>query len=118
MARDLAYLAKLIPHLPDGNEDQLREATEVSKLLTLLQSDIARANGKAKASVVVSCRHHTLSQSKLPLSVQKTFLELPLTPGMTFDPGVDSLLQQTAKLRKDRAALQEFMARPTEALEA
>ncbi|KAJ8346507.1 hypothetical protein SKAU_G00279080 [Synaphobranchus kaupii] len=35
---------------------------------------------------------------------------LPLTPGLTFEPGVDTILQQTAKLHKARETLQQFMA--------
>lgn len=105
-----SYLARLIPTLPGGSQDLVDEAMEVSRLLGLLQTDLARANGQAVASVVSSRRHLWLSQSKLPLPVQKTFMGLPLTPGATFGPGVDAILQQTAKLRKDRETLQQFMA--------
>ena len=76
----------------------------------MLHGELARGNGKAVASVVSSRRHLWLSQSKLPTPVQKTFLDLPFSPGLTFGPGVGTILEQTVKLRKDRETLQQFMA--------
>ncbi len=104
-----SYLAHLIPALSGGSQDLVIEAVEVSRLLGLLQMDLAQANGQAMASVVSLRRHLWLSQTKLPLPVQRTFMGLPLMPGITFGPGVDAILQQTAKLHKDREMLQQFM---------
>ena len=105
-----SYLATLIPALAEGSEGLHQEALEVSKLLGMLQGELARGNGMAVASVVSSRRHLWLSQSKLPTPVQKTFLDLPYSPGLTFGPGVGTILEQTVKLRKDRETLQQFMA--------
>ena len=76
----------------------------------MLHGELVRGNGRAVASVVSSRRHLWLSQSKLPTPVQKTFLDLPFSPGLTFGPGVGTILEQTVKLRKDRETLQQFMA--------
>lgn len=54
------------------------------------------------ASVVTSRHNLWLAQSTLPLPFQKTFLELPFTPGFSFGPGVDNITEQTSKLCKDR----------------
>ncbi|CAB1351418.1 unnamed protein product [Coregonus sp. 'balchen'] len=45
-----AYLQTLLPRLQEGTEELLREAMEVSRLLFLLQRDVAHANGRANGA--------------------------------------------------------------------
>jgi hypothetical protein len=96
-----AYLQTLLPRLQEGTEELLQEAMEVSRLLSLLQRDVARANGRAMAQVVTSQHHLCLAQSRLPAAVQSTFATLPITPGLMFGPWVDDFLEQTDKVRRD-----------------
>ncbi|KAK6306303.1 hypothetical protein J4Q44_G00232280 [Coregonus suidteri] len=44
-----SYLALLTPRLPGGGDKLLKEATEESRLVTMLQMDLARANGHRRA---------------------------------------------------------------------
>ena len=52
-----SYHVLLISCLPEGGVELLKEATEVSRLLTMLQMDIIHAKGKALASMVTSHLH-------------------------------------------------------------
>ena len=104
-----SYLSRLIPALSGDDRTLADEAQEVSRLLHLLQAELARGNGLAVASVVSSRRHLWLSQTKLPPPIQKAFMDLPFTPEVAFGPGVEAILEQTVKLRKDRETLQQFM---------
>lgn len=96
----------------DFDQSLVDEMTQVSSLLTHLHIEIARATGKSLAGVILSRRQLWLSQTKMPQSVQKPFLDLPVTAGHIFGPGVDAILEQTTKLRKDRETLQTFMGPP------
>ena len=96
-----AYLQTLLPRQQEGTEELLQEAMEVSRLLSLLQRDVAHANKRAMAQVVTSQHHLWLAQSRLPAALQITFATLPITPGLTFRQGVDDILEWTDKGRRD-----------------
>ena len=106
------YLKGLVPQVTGEEGPVTQEVTLVSGLIGQLQRDMAQANGKALAQVVTARRHLWLSQTKLPAAMQSTFSDLPLTPGITFGPGVDEILRQTDQVRKDRETLRHFMPPP------
>ena len=107
-----AYLQSLLPQVTGEEGPLTQEVKLVSELICQLQKDMAQANGKALAQVVTARRHLWLSQTKLPAAMQSTFADLPLTPGVTFGPGVDDILRQTDQVRKDRETLRHFMPPP------
>lgn len=100
----------------DYDQTLMNEMSQVSRLLTLLHTEMSRACGKSLAGVVLSRRQLWLSvkfsETNMSQLVQKLFLDLPVIPGHVFGPGVDAILEQTAKLQKDRETLQTFMAPP------
>ena len=107
-----AYLQSLLPQVTGEEGPLTQEVKLVSGLICQIQRDMARANGKALGQIVTARRHLWLSQSKLPSGMQTTFADLPLTPGVTFGPGVDEILRQTDQVRKDRETLKHFMPPP------
>jgi hypothetical protein len=42
-------------------------------------------------------------------SVKKPLMELPISPGQVFGPGVAAILDQTATVREDKETLQSLM---------
>ena len=72
------------------------------RLLFLLQRDVACSNGRAMAQVITSQHHLWLAQSRLPAALQNTFATLPITPGLTFGPEVNEILEQTDEVHRDR----------------
>ena len=107
-----AYLQSLLPQVTGEEGPLTQEVNLVSGLIRQLQGDMAQANGKALAQVVTTRRHLWLSQTNLPAAMQTTFADLPMTPGITFGPGVDEILRQTDQVRKDRETLRHFMPPP------
>ena len=103
---------RLLSQLQGGTEELHREAMEVSRQLSLLQRDVAPANGWAMLQVVTSRCHLWLAQSRLTPALQSIFSTHPLTPGLTFGPGVDDILEQTDKVCRYRETLRRFMPRP------
>ena len=96
-----AYLQSLLPQVTGEEGPLTQEVNLVSGLIRQLQGDMAQANGKALAQTVTTRRHLWLSQTNLPAAMQTTFADLPMTPGITFGPGVDEILRQTDQVRKD-----------------
>ena len=85
---------------------------EVHRQLSLLQKDVACANGRAIVQMVTSWRRVWLAQSCLPAALQSTFAHHPRA---NFGPRVDDIIEQTDKVRGDLEALRQFML-PLQAL--
>ncbi|MGH0123137.1 UNVERIFIED_CONTAM: hypothetical protein FKN15_022069 [Acipenser sinensis] len=95
------YQAALIRDLPECPSAALRsELVMVSQLLVRLAQLNARAQGRSIASLVVARRQLWLSQARVQELDKAPLLDAPISPGHTFSPAVEEMLQRSAKARE------------------
>ncbi|MGH0149408.1 UNVERIFIED_CONTAM: hypothetical protein FKN15_015405 [Acipenser sinensis] len=95
------YQAALARDLPECPSAALRsELVTVSQLLVRLVQLNARAQGRSIASLVVARRQLWLSQARVQEPDKAPLLDAPITPGHTFGPVVEDMLQRSVKARE------------------
>ncbi|MGH0127491.1 UNVERIFIED_CONTAM: hypothetical protein FKN15_046826 [Acipenser sinensis] len=95
------YQAALIKDLPDYPSVSLRaELGLIAQLLVKLAQLNARAQGRSIASLVVARRQLWLSQARVQEHDKAPLLDAPITPGHTFGPAVEEMLQRSAKAKE------------------
>ncbi|MGH0131708.1 UNVERIFIED_CONTAM: hypothetical protein FKN15_047539 [Acipenser sinensis] len=100
------YQAVLVKDLPEYPSVSLRtELGLVAQLLVKLAQLNARAQGRSIAFLVVARRQLWLSQARDQEPDKAPLLDAPITPGHTFGPAVEEMLQRSAKARE---ALQQM----------
>ncbi|MGH0115240.1 UNVERIFIED_CONTAM: hypothetical protein FKN15_006668 [Acipenser sinensis] len=101
------YQAALIKDFPDyPSVSSLRtELGLIAQLLVKLAQLNARAQGRSIASLVVARRQLWLSEARVQEHDKAPLLDAPITPGHTFGPAVEEMLQRSAK---DKEASQQL----------
>ncbi|MGH0134255.1 UNVERIFIED_CONTAM: hypothetical protein FKN15_063186 [Acipenser sinensis] len=95
------YQATLVKDLPDYPSVSLRaELGLIAQLLVKLAQLNARAQGRSIASLVVARRQLWLSQARVQEHDKAPLLDAPITPGHTFGPAVEEMLQRSAKAKE------------------
>ncbi|MGH0115253.1 UNVERIFIED_CONTAM: hypothetical protein FKN15_006681 [Acipenser sinensis] len=95
------YQAALARDLPECPSAALRsELVTVSQLLVRLAQLNTWAQGRTIASLVVARRQFWLSQVRVQEPDKAPLLDAPITPGHTFGPAVEEMLQRSIKARK------------------
>ncbi|MGH0171686.1 UNVERIFIED_CONTAM: hypothetical protein FKN15_061824 [Acipenser sinensis] len=95
------YQAALIKYLPECPSVALRaELGMVTQLLVKLAQLNARSQGRRIPSLVVARRQLWLSQARVQEPDKTPLLDAPITPGHTFGPAVEDMLQCSAKARE------------------
>ncbi|MGH0146084.1 UNVERIFIED_CONTAM: hypothetical protein FKN15_018410 [Acipenser sinensis] len=95
------YQASLVKDLPEHPSTSLRaELALVAQLLVKIAQLNARAQGWSIASLVVARRQLWLSQARVHELDKAPLLNAPLTPGHTFGPAVEEMLQRSVKARE------------------
>ncbi|MGH0152775.1 UNVERIFIED_CONTAM: hypothetical protein FKN15_039160 [Acipenser sinensis] len=95
------YQAALVKDLPDYPSVSLRaELGLIAQLLVKLAQLNARAQGRSIASLVVARRQLWLSQARVQEHDKAPLLDAPITPGHTFGPAVEEMLQRSAKAKE------------------
>ncbi|MGH0150539.1 UNVERIFIED_CONTAM: hypothetical protein FKN15_026467 [Acipenser sinensis] len=72
----------------------------IAQLLVKLAQLNARAQGRSIASLVVARRQLWLSQARVQEHDKAPLLDAPITPGHTFGPAVEEMLQRSAKAKE------------------
>ncbi|MGH0156293.1 UNVERIFIED_CONTAM: hypothetical protein FKN15_038624 [Acipenser sinensis] len=92
------YQAALLRDLPECPSAALRtELGTVAQLLVKLAQLNARAQGRSIASLVVARRQLWLSQARVQEPDKVPLLDAPISPGHTFGPAVEEMLQRSVK---------------------
>ncbi|MGH0128847.1 UNVERIFIED_CONTAM: hypothetical protein FKN15_052904 [Acipenser sinensis] len=92
------YQASLVKDLPENPSVSLRvELALVAQLLVKIAQLNAQAQGRSIASLVVARRQLWLSQARVQEPEKAPLLHAPITPGHTFGPAVEEMLQRSAK---------------------
>ncbi|MGH0148165.1 UNVERIFIED_CONTAM: hypothetical protein FKN15_022389 [Acipenser sinensis] len=95
------YQAALIKDLPDYSSVSLRaELGLIAQLLVKLAQPYVRALVRSIASLVVARRQLWLSQARVQEHDKAPLLDAPITPGHTFGPAVEEMLQRSAKAKE------------------
>ncbi|MGH0144803.1 UNVERIFIED_CONTAM: hypothetical protein FKN15_003225 [Acipenser sinensis] len=95
------YQAALLRDLPECPSAALRtELGAVAQLLVKLAQLNARAQGRSIASLVVARRQLWLSQARVQEPDKVPLLDAPISPGHTFGPAVEEMLQRSVKARE------------------
>ncbi|MGH0118131.1 UNVERIFIED_CONTAM: hypothetical protein FKN15_044433 [Acipenser sinensis] len=95
------YQAALLRDLPECPSAALRtELGTVAQLLVKLAQLNARAQGRSIASHVVARRQLWLSQARVQEPDKVPLLDAPISPGHTFGPAVEEMLQRSVKARE------------------
>ncbi|MGH0173531.1 UNVERIFIED_CONTAM: hypothetical protein FKN15_065784 [Acipenser sinensis] len=95
------YQASLIRDLPEHLSPSLKaELALVAQFLVKIAQLNARAQGRSIASLVVARRQLWLSQARVQEPDKAPLLDAPITPGHTFGPAVEEMLQRSVKARE------------------
>ncbi|MGH0125104.1 UNVERIFIED_CONTAM: hypothetical protein FKN15_059281 [Acipenser sinensis] len=95
------YQATLLRDLPECPSVALRtELGTIAQLLVKLVQLNARAQGRSIASLVVARRQLWLSQARVQEPDKVPLLDAPISPGHTFGPAVEEMLQCSVKARE------------------
>ncbi|MGH0127971.1 UNVERIFIED_CONTAM: hypothetical protein FKN15_064381 [Acipenser sinensis] len=95
------YQASLVKDLPEHPSASLRaELALVAQFLVKIAQLNARAQGRSIASLVVARRQLWLSQARVQEPDKAPLLDAPITPGHTFGPAVEEMLQRSVKARE------------------
>ncbi|MGH0121016.1 UNVERIFIED_CONTAM: hypothetical protein FKN15_068712 [Acipenser sinensis] len=95
------YQATLLRDLPECPSVALRtELGTIAQLLVKLAQLNARAQGRSIASLVVARRQLWLSPSRVQEADKALLLDAPISPGHTFGPAVEEMLQRSVKARE------------------
>ncbi|MGH0117946.1 UNVERIFIED_CONTAM: hypothetical protein FKN15_042721 [Acipenser sinensis] len=95
------YQASLVKDLPEHASASLRaELALVAQFLVKIAQLNARAQGRSIASLVVARRQLWLSQARVQEPDKAPLLDAPITPGHTFCPAVEEMLQCSVKARE------------------
>ncbi|MGH0183057.1 UNVERIFIED_CONTAM: hypothetical protein FKN15_011144 [Acipenser sinensis] len=95
------YQASLVKDLPEHPSTSLRaELALVTQLLVKIAQLNARAQGRSIASLVAARRQLWLSQVRVHELDKAPLLNAPITPGHTFGPAVEVMLQRSVKARE------------------
>ncbi|MGH0124296.1 UNVERIFIED_CONTAM: hypothetical protein FKN15_017983 [Acipenser sinensis] len=95
------YEASLVKDLPEHLSASLRaELALVAQFLVKIAQLNARAQGRSIASLVVARRQLWLSQARVQEPDKAPLLDAPITPGHTFGPAVEEMLQRSVKARE------------------
>ncbi|MGH0138598.1 UNVERIFIED_CONTAM: hypothetical protein FKN15_067030 [Acipenser sinensis] len=97
----LVYQVSLVKDLPEHPSVFLRtELVLVAQLLVKIAQLNAQAQGRSIASLVVARRQLWLSQARVQEPDKAPLLDAPITPGHTFGPAVEEMLQRSPKARE------------------
>ncbi|MGH0172358.1 UNVERIFIED_CONTAM: hypothetical protein FKN15_063415 [Acipenser sinensis] len=89
------YQASLVKDLPEHPSASLRaELALVAQFLVKIAQLNAQAQGRSIASLVVARRQLWLSQVRVQEPDKAPLLDAPITPGHTFGPAVEEMLQR------------------------
>ncbi|MGH0122035.1 UNVERIFIED_CONTAM: hypothetical protein FKN15_007379 [Acipenser sinensis] len=92
------YQASLVKDLPEHPSASLRaELALVAQFLVKIAQLNAWAQGRSIASLVVTRRQLWLSQARVQEPDKAPLLDAPITPGHTFGPAVEEMLQRSVK---------------------
>ncbi|MGH0153597.1 UNVERIFIED_CONTAM: hypothetical protein FKN15_047927 [Acipenser sinensis] len=92
------YQTSLIGELRDTvSESKRLELNQVSEAVTRIAQLTTWAEGRCLAALVVTRRQLWLSQARVPEQDKSSLLDAPITPGHTFGPAVEEMLQQNLK---------------------
>ncbi|MGH0135754.1 UNVERIFIED_CONTAM: hypothetical protein FKN15_037536 [Acipenser sinensis] len=95
------YQAARLRDLPECPSAALRtELGAVAQLLVKLAQLNVRAQGRSIASLVVARRQLWLSQVRVQEPDKVPLLDAPISPGHTFGPAVEEMLQRSVKARE------------------
>ncbi|MGH0175928.1 UNVERIFIED_CONTAM: hypothetical protein FKN15_071902 [Acipenser sinensis] len=95
------YQASLVRDLPEHLSASLKaELALVAQFLVKIAQLNARAQGRSIASLVVARRQLWLSQARVQEPDKAPLLDAPITPGHTFGPAVEEMLQRSVKARE------------------
>ncbi|MGH0131989.1 UNVERIFIED_CONTAM: hypothetical protein FKN15_078291 [Acipenser sinensis] len=95
------YQATLLRDLPECPSVALRtELGTIAQLLVKLAQLNARAQGRSIVSLVVARRQLWLSQARVQEPDKAQLLDAPISPGHTFGPAVEEMLQRSVKARE------------------
>ncbi|MGH0139828.1 UNVERIFIED_CONTAM: hypothetical protein FKN15_009949 [Acipenser sinensis] len=95
------YQAALLRDLPECPSVALRtELGAIAQLLVKLAQLNARAQGRSIASLVVARSQLWLSQARVQEPDKAPLLDAPISPGHTFGPAVEEMLQRSVKARE------------------
>ncbi|MGH0177841.1 UNVERIFIED_CONTAM: hypothetical protein FKN15_075923 [Acipenser sinensis] len=104
----VAYQACLLKALSESHRplpQQLEELRLVIKNLLRISKLNGQAVGRNLAALIAARRQLCLSQAQVPDGDKAPLLEAPITPGHTFGPAVDEMLQCTHRAREFRKEL-------------
>ncbi|MGH0169872.1 UNVERIFIED_CONTAM: hypothetical protein FKN15_057760 [Acipenser sinensis] len=92
------YQAAFLRDLPECPSFALRtELDAIAQLLVKLAQLNERAQGRSIASLVVARRQLWLSQARVQEPDKAPLLDAPISPGHTFGPAVEEMLQRSVK---------------------
>ncbi|MGH0151682.1 UNVERIFIED_CONTAM: hypothetical protein FKN15_019753 [Acipenser sinensis] len=95
------YQASLVKDLPEHLSASLRaELALIAQFLVKIAQLNARAQGRSIASLVVARRQLWLSQVRVEEPDKAPLLDAPITPGHTFGPAVEEMLQRSVRARE------------------
>ncbi|MGH0136357.1 UNVERIFIED_CONTAM: hypothetical protein FKN15_060785 [Acipenser sinensis] len=95
------YQATLLRDLPECPSVALRtELGTIAQLLVKLAQLNAKAQSRSIASLVVARRQLWLSQARVQELDKAPLLDAPISPGHTFGPAVEEMLQRSVKARE------------------
>ncbi|MGH0137041.1 UNVERIFIED_CONTAM: hypothetical protein FKN15_064445 [Acipenser sinensis] len=95
------YQASLVKDLPEHLSVSLRaKLVLVAQLLVKIAQLNARTQGRSIASLVVTRRQHWLLQARVQEPDKAPLLDAPITPGHTFGPAVEEMLQRSVKAQE------------------
>ncbi|MGH0163620.1 UNVERIFIED_CONTAM: hypothetical protein FKN15_045396 [Acipenser sinensis] len=99
----MVYQAMLLRDLPECPSAALRtELGTIAQLLIKLAQLNAQAQGRSIASLVVARRQLWLSQARVQEPDKAPLLDAPISPGHTFGPAVEEMLQRSLKARSSK----------------
>ncbi|MGH0129116.1 UNVERIFIED_CONTAM: hypothetical protein FKN15_037184 [Acipenser sinensis] len=97
----MVYQAALLRDLPECPSVALRtELGAIAQLLVKLAQLNAQAQGRSIASLVVARRQLWLLQARVQEPDKAPLLDAPISPGHTFGPAVEEMLQSSIKARE------------------
>ncbi|MGH0163286.1 UNVERIFIED_CONTAM: hypothetical protein FKN15_064844 [Acipenser sinensis] len=96
----MAYLGGILRSVPLP-EPVASELRLVSGTLLQISGFQGQALGRSLAGLVVARRQLCLSQARVPNADKSALLDVPISPGHTFEPAVEEVLQHS---HRERAA--------------
>ncbi|KAI2665916.1 Transposon Ty1-H Gag-Pol polyprotein [Labeo rohita] len=108
-----AYQVDLLKDLDEGEKVDLAELCRTADLALRATKETARAVGRSMAAMVAAERHLWLTLSDMKEKDRVFLLDAPLEPSGLFGDTVDSVVSRYQEARKQAAAFQRFLPRPS-----